>query len=297
MKQTLLILLAAIVLAGTILIGESDILESSSSSDEPVSETNPVPDVPESISQPEISQPVSAVVSSEPAASESSEAVSSSSEAVSEPVIPESSEPEPEPEEEKPDPTEDWRLILINADHLLPEDYTFEKTVIEGDFTFDSRAAEALMQMLADGRAAGYSLRIVSTYRTVERSDYLYSSKISEYQSLGYSAADAAVEAAKWVAPPRQSEHNAGLAIDVVSRDYDMVYGDLMHEFEDFPAFTWLSENCAEYGFVLRYPKDKQDITGITYEPWHYRYVGVEHARKMQELDMCLEEYWEYLQS
>lgn len=297
MKQTLLILLAAIVLAGTILIGESDILENSSSSDEPVSETNPVPDVPESISQPEISQPVSAVVSSEPAASESSEAVSSSSETVSEPVILESSEPEPEPEEEKPDPTEDWRLILINADHLLPEDYTFEKTVIEGDFTFDSRAAEALMQMLADGRAAGYSLRIVSTYRTVERSDYLYSSKISEYQSLGYSAADAAVEAAKWVAPPRQSEHNAGLAIDVVSRDYDMVYGDLMHEFEDFPAFTWLSENCAEYGFVLRYPKDKQDITGITYEPWHYRYVGVEHARKMQELNMCLEEYWEYLQS
>ena len=103
------------------------------------------------------------------------------------------------------------------------------------------------------------------------------------------------MEAARWVAPPRQSEHNAGLAIDVVSRDYDQVYGDLMHEFEDFPAFTWLSEHCAEFGFILRYPEDKQEITGITYEPWHYRYVGVEHAQKMQELDLCLEEYWDYL--
>ena len=130
---------------------------------------------------------------------------------------------------------------------------------------------------------------------TVERSDYLYTSKVSEYQALGYSEEDAAVEAARWVAPPRQSEHNAGLAIDVVSRDYDQVYGDLMHEFEDFPAFTWLSEHCAEFGFILRYPEDKQEITGITYEPWHYRYVGVEHAQKMQELDLCLEEYWDYL--
>ncbi len=199
--------------------------------------------------------------------------------------------PEPEPNESG----DDWRLMLVNQTHLLPDDYSFEHTVIEGYYTFDARAAEALIQMLNDGRAAGYALRIVSTYRTVERSEYLYTNKIAEYQSIGYSAEDAAVEAARWIAPPRTSEHNAGLAIDVVSTDYDQVYGDLMHEFENFPSFTWLSEHCAEYGFVLRYPKDKQEITGITYEPWHYRYVGVEHAKKMQELNMCLEEYVEWL--
>ena len=199
--------------------------------------------------------------------------------------------PEPEPNESG----DDWRLMLVNQTHLLPDDYSFEHTVIEGYYTFDARAAEALIQMLNDGRAAGYALRIVSTYRTVERSEYLYTNKIAEYQSIGYSAEDAAVEAARWIAPPHTSEHNAGLAIDVVSTDYDQVYGDLMHEFENFPSFTWLSEHCAEYGFVLRYPKDKQEITGITYEPWHYRYVGVEHAKKMQELNMCLEEYVEWL--
>lgn len=275
MKQIVLILLTSIVLAGTILIGESNILEISSSS-ELSSESI---DQSESLSAPESSsdQTVSASISSE----------------VISQAVPESSELE----EEKPDPTQDWRLILINADSLLPEDYTFDLTTIEGSYSFDSRAAEALIQMLEDGRAAGYSLRIVSTYRTVERSDYLYNRKVGEYQILGYNDADAAIEAAKWVVPGRQSEHNAALAIDVVSTDYDMVYSDLMHEFEEFPAFTWLSENCAEYGFIMRYPKEKQDITGITYEPWHYRYVGVEHAKKMQELDMCLEEYWEYLQS
>lgn len=194
------------------------------------------------------------------------------------------------------DEDDQWRLMLVNQTHLLPEDYTFDKAIVEGSFTFDARAAEALIQMLSDGRAAGHSLRVVSTFRTVERSEYLYTNKIAEYQAIGYSAADAAVEAGRWIAPPRTSEHNAGLAIDVVSSDYDQVYGDLMHEFENFPSFEWLSQNCAEYGFVLRYPKDKQEITGITYEPWHYRYVGVEHARKMQELGMCLEEYVEWLE-
>lgn len=218
--------------------------------------------------------------------------VSASQEEPSQPS--EADEPDSKP---APDPDDEWRLMLVNQTHLLPDDYSFEHTTIEGYYTFDSRAAEALIQMLNDGRAAGHSLRIVSTYRTVERSEYLYTNKIAEYQSIGYSAADAAIEAARWIAPPRTSEHNAGLAIDVVSTDYDQVYGDLMHEFENFPSFTWLSEHCAEYGFVLRYPKDKQKITGITYEPWHYRYVGVEHARKMQELNMCLEEYVEWLNS
>ena len=285
MKQALLILAAAAMLAGLILVGESGILDIAFSSDVST-DVSQIPVESESVvsgSTPNDSSP-SAPASAGPSAPQAPVSSSSSSSSAS-------SEPQPQ----KIDPNDDWRLMLVNADHLLPEDYTFEKVVIEDNFTFDARAAQALAEMLEAGRAAGYSLRIVSTYRTVERSDYLYTSKVSEYQALGYSEEDAAVEAARWVAPPRQSEHNAGLAIDVVSRDYDQVYGDLMHEFEDFPAFTWLSEHCAEFGFILRYPEDKQEITGITYEPWHYRYVGVEHAQKMQELDLCLEEYWDYL--
>ena len=285
MKQALLILAAAAMLAGLILVGESGILDIAFSSDVST-DVSQIPVESESVvsgSTPNDSSP-SVPASAGPSAPQAPVSSSSSSSSAS-------SEPQPQ----KIDPNDDWRLMLVNADHLLPEDYTFEKVVIEDNFTFDARAAQALTEMLEAGRAAGYSLRIVSTYRTVERSDYLYTSKVSEYQALGYSEEDAAVEAARWVAPPRQSEHNAGLAIDVVSRDYDQVYGDLMHEFEDFPAFTWLSEHCAEFGFILRYPEDKQEITGITYEPWHYRYVGVEHAQKMQELDLCLEEYWDYL--
>ena len=285
MKQALLILAAAAMLAGLILVGESGILDIAFSSDVST-DVSQIPVESESVvsgSTPNDSSP-SAPASAGPSAPQAPVSSSSSSSSAS-------SEPQPQ----KIDPNDDWRLMLVNADHLLPEDYTFEKVVIEDNFTFDARAAQALTEMLEAGRAAGYSLRIVSTYRTVERSDYLYTSKVSEYQALGYSEEDAAVEAARWVAPPRQSEHNAGLAIDVVSRDYDQVYGDLMHEFEDFPAFTWLSEHCAEFGFILRYPEDKQEITGITYEPWHYRYVGVEHTKKMQELDLCLEEYWDYL--
>lgn len=285
MKQALLILAAAAMLAGLILVGESGILDIAFSSDVST-DVSQIPVESESVvsgSTPNDSSP-SAPASAGPSAPQAPVSSSSSSSSAS-------SEPQPQ----KIDPNDDWRLMLVNADHLLPEDYTFEKVVIEDNFTFDARAAQALTEMLEAGRAAGYSLRIVSTYRTVERSDYLYTSKVSEYQALGYSEEDAAVEAARWVAPPRQSEHNAGLAIDVVSRDYDQVYGDLMHEFEDFPAFTWLSEHCAEFGFILRYPEDKQEITGITYEPWHYRYVGVEHAQKMQELGLCLEEYWDYL--
>ena len=254
MKQALLILAAAAMLAGLILVGESGILDIAFSSDVST-DVSQIPVESESVvsgSTPNDSSP-SAPASAGPSAPQAPVSSSSSSSSAS-------SEPQPQ----KIDPNDDWRLMLVNADHLLPEDYTFEKVVIEDNFTFDARAAQALTEMLEAGRAAGYSLRIVSTYRTVERSDYLYTSKVSEYQALGYSEEDAAVEAARWVAPPRQSEHNAGLAIDVVSRDYDQVYGDLMHEFEDFPAFTWLSEHCAEFGFILRYPEDKQDVTGTT---------------------------------
>ena len=134
-------------------------------------------------------------------------------------------------------------------------------------------------------------MQICSAYRTIEKSAELYQRKVQQYLNAGYSQAKAESEAAKWVAPPGTSEHHTGLAMDIVSSDYWGQYSDLEHDYEKFDSFKWMYEHCAEYGFILRYPKDKQDITGITYEPWHYRYVGVEVATYIMENGLCLEEY------
>jgi D-alanyl-D-alanine carboxypeptidase len=138
-------------------------------------------------------------------------------------------------------------------------------------------------------------MQLCSAYRTVEKSAQLYANKVSEFIGYGYSEADAKIEAAKWVAPPGTSEHHTGLAMDLVSSDYWSYYSDLEHDYEKFDSFKWMYEHCAEFGFILRFPKDKQDITGITYEPWHYRFVGVEAAKYIMENGLCLEEYLELI--
>lgn len=192
-------------------------------------------------------------------------------------------------------PGGDWRLILVNSTHPLDKEYEVELTTVAGGFYFDARAADELNQMFADASAAGIDLQVISTYRSFARSEQNYNRKKQELISTGMTEEDAAVEAAKWIAPPGQSEHNTGLAIDVVSPGYWNQYADLLPEFEEDPAFEWLYANCANYGFILRFPKDKEEITKIVYEPWHYRYVGVEHAKKIMEQKICLEEYVEQL--
>ena len=166
-----------------------------------------------------------------------------------------------------------------------------ELETITGTYKFDVRAADALRAMLDAAAADGYPLAIVSAYRTVDRSRVLYTNKVAELVGQGMSQAEAEEEAAKWIAPPGTSEHHTGLAVDVVSSDYYYYYSDLEQDFETFEEFQWLITHCADYGFVLRYPKDKEDVTNIVYEPWHYRYVGVENAKRMMAENLCLEEY------
>ena len=158
-------------------------------------------------------------------------------------------------------------------------------------YKFDSRIAGRVRELIAAAKEDGYSLAIVSGYRTMDRSRVLYANKIAEYQAMGYDEATARVEAAKWVAPPGTSEHHSGLAMDIVSGDYYTKYSDLVEEFENEPEAVWLRENCARFGFILRFPKDKVEVTGINYEPWHFRYVGEEHAAAIMEQGLCLEEY------
>lgn len=185
----------------------------------------------------------------------------------------------------------DWNLILVNRAHPLPDDFSVELETITGNYKFDARAASALRSMLDAASEDGCPLVIVSAYRTVKRSRELYTNKVAELVGQGYSQYEAEEEAARWIAPPGTSEHHTGLAVDVVSTDYYNYYGDLEQDFEKFDEFQWLINHCADYGFVLRYPKDKEDVTNIVYEPWHYRYVGVENAKKMMAENLCLEEY------
>ena len=198
-------------------------------------------------------------------------------------------------ETEEPSPKDYGTLILVNPWNYIPEDYTLELETVQGKYKMDIKAAESARNLVAAAKEAGFNMQLCSAYRTVEKSAELYQRKVNQYIGYGYSEADAKVEAAKWVAPPGTSEHHTGLAMDLVSSDYWNYYSDLEHDYENFDSFKWMYEHCAEFGFILRYPKDKQDITGITYEPWHYRYVGIEAAEYIMENGLCLEEYLEII--
>ncbi|MBO5700878.1 MAG: M15 family metallopeptidase [Clostridia bacterium] len=196
-------------------------------------------------------------------------------------------EPEPETTPE-PEVTETpWYLVLINPWHPLPEDYTFELTTVTGKYQVDSRCADALKAMLADCKAAGYTPYICSAYRTWDDQVYLFDKKVKSFTDKGYSEAEAKVLAAKETAVPGTSEHQLGLAADILctSRPW-LDEGQANTETQ-----KWLMANCHKYGFILRYPKGTTDITGIIYEPWHYRYVGVEIATEIMTRGITLEEY------
>ncbi len=264
------------------------LLVSGCSSEAPESEY--IPPESEIVLEPAVSS--SSEVLEESSSSSSSEESHESSFSSSSESMPESSsEVSAEPEEY----SEYSALILVNPWNYIPEDYTVELENVQGKYNLDAKAAESARNFVAAAGKAGYDMVLCSAYRTVEKSAELYSKKVDEFINAGYDEASAKVQAAKWVAPPGTSEHHTGLAMDLVSSDYWGYYSDLEHDYENFDSFKWMYKHCAEFGFILRYPKDKQDITGITYEPWHYRYVGVEAATYIMENGLCLEEYLEQI--
>lgn len=179
-----------------------------------------------------------------------------------------------------PDPNEEsWSLTLVNATRPLPDDFVIETAAIEGGHRVDARIAAPLKKMLSDCRAAGNRPYVRSSFRTREEQERILGERIAEYQREGYSRDGATVEALRWVARPGTSEHELGLAVDI--NDHD----------DDGLVYEWLAEHAHEYGFVLRYPPDKVDVTGIASEPWHYRYVGLRAASDMHASGDVLEEY------
>ena len=188
-----------------------------------------------------------------------------------EPVIPEEPAVPAEAETE-------WNLRLVNAAHPLPEDFTVpELTQLRNRQAIDKRAYPALQQMMDDARGAGLQPLICSSYRTRATQARLFQNKADTLAKQGYSREEAEDRAAEWVARPGTSEHEAGLAVDIVDKNYQM----LDEQQAQTPVQQWLMAHCADYGFILRYPTDKRDLTGIGYEPWHYRYVGEEAAKEI----------------
>ena len=180
-----------------------------------------------------------------------------------------------------------WNLLLVNDWNPLPAGYDSDVTfsTVSGGKQVDSRIIDAVNRMLND--AAAYDLAVVSAYRPKEEQNTLYWRKVKQYTDKGYSDLEAQKVGGTIVKRPGFSEHNCGLAMDVGgSGDYT-----LEQTFANTPAYAWLMEHCADYGFILRFPEGKEDITGVIYEPWHYRYVGEEAARYIMDNDLCLEEY------
>ena len=188
-------------------------------------------------------------------------------------------------------PNGDWRLVIANKEHPLPESYKVNVSYVSGNYRLDSRVSEAYKSMISAAKKDGVSLVIISGFRTFQGQTSLFNNKVNYYLNQGYSREKAKELAAQYVAPPGTSEHLTGLAVDLISPDWYSYNNDLNSKFEKTKQFKWLYENCADYGFVLRYPKDKVSITGYSYEPWHYRYVGVEAAKEIMSKKICLEEY------
>ena len=186
----------------------------------------------------------------------------------------------------------DGLLLLVNPWTPLPEDFLPGELVpVQNDQAVDARAYPDLQDMLQDMSQAGLSPLICSSYRSQERQQELYDNKVQRVMAEGVSREAAQAEAARWVARPGTSEHQTGLAVDIVSLSNQM----LDETQESTPEFQWLAENAWKYGFILRYPNDKSEKTGIAYEPWHFRFVGKEAAEEMHDLGLCLEEYLESL--
>ena len=185
--------------------------------------------------------------------------------------------------------SEEWNLILVNPWNAIPENYQVELEQLDNGQAVDRRCYPMLQQMMDDCRGEGLDPVICSSWRSREKQEALIANKEYRLMQAGVSEKEAATEAAKTVAVPGTSEHELGLALDIV----DSGYPELETEQEDTPVQRWLMENSWKYGFVLRYPSDKSKLTGIIYEPWHYRYVGMEAAKIMYEENLCLEEYLE----
>ena len=175
-----------------------------------------------------------------------------------------------------------WQLILVNREHPLPDNYHVELTELSNGEKVATSIYPALQQMFDDMRAEGIYPIVASGYRTHEEQQQILDEKTESYRAKGYSDAEAAALAEDWVAIPGTSEHETGLAVDINADGINSA---------GYEVYDWLLSHAHEYGFIKRYPEDKVELTGISNEPWHYRYVGRSAAEEIYKKGLCLEEY------
>ncbi len=180
-----------------------------------------------------------------------------------------------------------WNLTLVNEDYPMEKNYVPKLEEIEPGYSVDKRIAKPLKEMLRAAEEQGLNIIFCSAYRSVERQEQVFNESMQDRIDAGMNYWEAYDETSQSVAIPGTSEHGLGLAVDLISNQYT----ELDDEQANTPEAKWLKENCYRYGFILRYPPEKTEETGIIFEPWHYRYVGVEDAAKIMEQGVTLETY------
>ena len=178
-----------------------------------------------------------------------------------------------------------WYLILVNSTHAVPDLGDLEGVPLKNGQMVDRRMYPYLQKMFDDFRAEGGAIRVNTSFRTLGDQERMVQSKFDYYKNMGHSDEEAMDLAYAVAAKPGYSEHHTGLAVDIVSDNLEVSTNDEL--------WAWLAEHCADYGFILRYPEGKTHITGITYEPWHFRYVGLKAAKIIMSEGLTLEEYLE----
>jgi D-alanyl-D-alanine carboxypeptidase len=177
-----------------------------------------------------------------------------------------------------------WELTLLNANYKLPDGYVPELVpAIPGSGeSLDKRVQPYYEKMYNAAKAEGVYLTPYSGYRSIATQTRLHTNKVNSYKSQGYSDYEAEKMATRWSMLPGCSEHNFGVAMDICNTNDD---------FNMTEQYAWLQEHAEEYGFIERYKGDKEQYTGVANEPWHWRFVGVENAKKINASGLCLEEY------
>ena len=181
----------------------------------------------------------------------------------------------------------DWKLIFVNEDNPLPEDYSLETTTLRSGANVNSQCMENLQEMIDDCREAGLKPLVLSAYLSETDLQKAYDTRVSELMSTGFTQELAEKEAVKTVDKPGCSEYQTGLLLDILSEDQKTKDAD---ELSDNEVLAWLRDNAWKYGFVERYTEAQAARMGKTYQPWKYRYVGKDAAKDMYENDYCLEE-------
>lgn len=186
----------------------------------------------------------------------------------------------------------DWKYVLTNELHMLPKDFEVELEKTYNGQRVDRRMRGELEAMIDAAKKDGHHLMICSSYRDYKKQDQLMDESIAKFVRRGLSYKEAFFKTKEQIALTGASEHHTGLAVDIVGKNHQ----SLDESQADTKEAKWLAEHAAEYGFILRYPKEKEDITMISFESWHYRYVGKEAAEYMKEKNLCLEEFIELVQ-